>query len=131
MAFPSLGIYHASKWAMEGICESLSQEVSQFGIKTTLIEPGAYATDWSTSSASHSTSIDAYDGLRNAMRANGANMVFGDPNATADAILKVVDVENPPLRLFLGKFPLMMIEPIYNKRLETWKEWQEVSENAQ
>lgn len=131
MAFPSLGIYHASKWAMEGICESLSQEVSQFGIKTTLIEPAAYATDWSTSSASHSTSIDAYDGLRNAMRANGANMVFGDPNATAEAILKVVDVENPPLRLFLGKFPLMMIEPIYNKRLETWKEWQEVSENAQ
>ncbi|GAB2634917.1 SDR family NAD(P)-dependent oxidoreductase [Belliella aquatica] len=131
MAFPSLGIYHASKWAMEGICESLSQEVSQFGIKTTLIEPAAYATDWSTSSASHSISIDAYDGLRNAMRANGANMVFGDPNATAEAILKVVDVENPPLRLFLGKFPLMMIEPIYNKRLETWKEWQEVSENAQ
>lgn len=131
MAFPSLGIYHASKWAMEGICESLSQEVSQFGIKTTLIEPAAYATDWSTSSASHSTPIDAYDGLRNAMRANGANTVFGDPNATVDAILKVVDVENPPLRLFLGKLPLMMIEPTYNKRMETWKEWQEVSESAQ
>lgn len=131
MAFPSLSIYHASKWAMEGICESLAQEVAQFGIKTTLIEPAAYATDWATSSASHSTPIDAYNGLRDAMRANSANMTFGNPNATAEAILKVVDAEHPPLRLFLGKFPLMMIEPAYNKRLETWKEWKDVSENAQ
>jgi NADP-dependent 3-hydroxy acid dehydrogenase YdfG len=131
MAFPSLSIYHASKWAMEGICESLSQEVSQFGIKTTLIEPAAYATDWATSSASHSTPIDAYDALRDAMKANGASMLFGNPNATADAILKLVDAENPPLRLFLGKFPLMMVEPAYNRRLESWREWQSVSENAQ
>lgn len=131
MAFPSLSIYHASKWAMEGICESLSQEVSQFGIKTTLIEPAAYATDWATSSASHSRPIDAYDGLRDAMKADGESMLFGNPNATADAILKLVDAENPPLRLFLGKFPLMMVEPAYNRRLESWREWQSVSENAQ
>lgn len=131
MAFPSLSIYHASKWAVEGICESLSQEVSQFGIKTTLIEPAAYATDWATTSAIHSKPIDAYNGLRDAMIANSGSMVFGNPKATADAILKVVDAENPPLRLFLGKLPLMMIEPTYTKRLETWKEWREVSENAQ
>ncbi len=131
MAFPSLSIYHASKWAMEGICESLSQEVSQFGIKTTLIEPAAYATDWATTSATHSTPIDAYNGLRDAMSANSSNMAFGNPHATADAILKVVDSENPPLRLFLGKFPLMMVEPTYTKRIETWKEWREVSESAQ
>lgn len=130
MAFPSLSIYHASKWAVEGLCESLNQEVSQFGIKTTLIEPSAYATDWATASASHSEPIDAYNGLREAMMANSKNMAFGNPNATAVAILKVVDSENPPLRLFLGKLPLMMVEPTYNKRLETWKEWQDISENA-
>lgn len=131
MAFPSLSIYHASKWAVEGICESLNQEVAQFGIKTTLIEPGAFATEWSTSSASHSAPIAAYNGLREAMFANSGSMPMGDPTATAAAILTVVDAENPPLRLFLGKMPLMMIEPTYIKRLETWKEWQNVSENAQ
>jgi NAD(P)-dependent dehydrogenase (short-subunit alcohol dehydrogenase family) len=130
MAFPSLSIYHASKWAMEGICESLSQEVAQFGIKTTLIEPAAYATDWATASASHSQPIDAYNSLREAMMANSSSMSVGDPAATAGAILKLVDAENPPLRLFLGKLPLLMIEPTYSKRLETWKEWKEVSENA-
>ncbi|PTT76468.1 MULTISPECIES: SDR family oxidoreductase [unclassified Chryseobacterium] len=131
MAFPSLSIYHASKWAVEGICESLNQEVAQFGIKTTLIEPAAYATDWATTSASHSKPIEAYSTLRSAMLENSKNMSFGNPEATADAILKLTDAENPPLRLFLGSLPLMMIEPAYNKRLETWKEWKEVSENAQ
>lgn len=131
MAFPSLSIYHASKWAVEGLCESLNQEVAQFGIKTTLIEPAAYATAWGTASASHSKPIDAYNGLREAMSASRGSMPIGDPMATASAILKLVDAEHPPLRLFLGKLPLMMIEPTYNKRLETWKEWKEVSENAQ
>lgn len=131
MAFPSLGIYHASKWAVEGLCESLNQEVAQFGIKTTIIEPAAYATDWATASASHSKPIEIYNGLREAMYANSSKMPVGNPNATADAILKLVDSPNPPLRLFLGKLPLMMIEPTYNKRLETWKEWKEISENAQ
>lgn len=131
MAFPSLSIYHASKWAVEGLCESLNQEVSQFGIKTTLIEPAAYSTDWASASASHSKPLDAYKELREAMLENNKSMPFGDPNATATAILKLVESKNPPLRLFLGKLPLMMIEPAYNKRLETWKEWKEVSDNAQ
>lgn len=131
MAFPSLSIYHASKWAVEGICESLHQEVAQFGIKTTLIEPAAYATDWATASASHSQPIEAYSTLRTIMLENSKNMPFGNPDATAFAILKLVDTENPPLRLFLGSLPLMMIEPTYTKRLETWKQWQEVSANAQ
>jgi NAD(P)-dependent dehydrogenase (short-subunit alcohol dehydrogenase family) len=131
MAFPSLGIYHASKWAVEGICESLSQEVSQFGIKTTLVEPAAYATDWATASASHSKPLAAYNELRDAMAANSGSMAYGNPKATADAILKVVDAEHPPLRLFLGKLPLLMIEPTYMKRLDTWKEWSETSASAQ
>lgn len=131
MAFPSLSIYHASKWAVEGMCESLNQEVAQFGIKTTLVEPAAYATDWATASASHSEPIDAYNGLREAMLANRGNMSAGDPKATTSAILKLVDSNNPPLRLFLGKLPFMMIEPTYNARLETWKEWRYISENAE
>ncbi|AWM14676.1 short-chain dehydrogenase/reductase [Flavobacterium sediminis] len=131
MAFPSLSIYHASKWAVEGICESMNQEVAQFGIKTTLIEPAAYATEWATASASFSAPIEAYNGIREAMLAARGSLKAGDPNATADAILRVVDAANPPLRLFLGKLPLIMIEPTYNNRLETWKEWNEISANAE
>jgi NADP-dependent 3-hydroxy acid dehydrogenase YdfG len=131
MAFPSLSIYHASKWAVEGICESLNQEVSQFGIKTTLIEPAAYATDWASASASHSAPMEAYGGLREAIIANSGNMPMGNPDATADAILTVVYAANPPLRIFLGKMPFVLIEPTYQKRLETWNEWKNVSENAE
>lgn len=50
-AFPSLGGYHASKWALEGMTEALSQEVAGLGIKVTLVEPGGFATDWAGSSA--------------------------------------------------------------------------------
>lgn len=131
MAFPSLGIYHASKWAMEGLCESLSQEVAGFGIKTSLIEPAGYATDWGTSSAKHSTVISDYNDVRQALMANMGKMPMGNPYSTASAILQLADAENPPLRLFLGTVPFMMIEPTYNQRLATWKEWQAVSENAQ
>ena len=46
-AFPTVGIYHASKWALEGISQALSQEVAGFGIHVTLVEPGGFSTDWS------------------------------------------------------------------------------------
>ncbi|MGP8217409.1 MAG: hypothetical protein ACLQQ4_17710 [Bacteroidia bacterium] len=58
-------------------------------------------------------------------------MASGYPNATGEAILKLADAENPPLRMFLGAMPFEVIEPIYKKRFETWKVWQKVSEEAQ
>lgn len=129
--FPIFSIYHASKWGVEGMCESLSQEVAQFGINVTLIEPGGYSTDWSGSSAKHSQPIAAYDGLRNQIQENRKKSKPGDPDATADAILKVVDAEKPPLRLFLGSVGLQLVEPKYQERLATWHEWNDVSKAAQ
>lgn len=123
VAFPTLGIYHASKWAMEGLCESLSQEVQMFGIKVTLVEPGGYSTDWGSASALQSQSIDAYKPLAEAMQAQMAGIPLGNPNATAGAILKVIDAENPPLRLLLGEMTFNFIEPNHEQRLQTWKEW--------
>src|SRR5580704_17924675 len=63
-AFMNTGAYHASKWALEGFSQSLSLEVGRFGIKVTLVEPAGYSTDWSGSSAVHSTPLPAYDGAR-------------------------------------------------------------------
>lgn len=59
-AFPSIGVYHASKWALEGFSETLSQEVAGFGIAVTIVEPGGYATDWAGSSAVASAPHPAY-----------------------------------------------------------------------
>jgi NAD(P)-dependent dehydrogenase (short-subunit alcohol dehydrogenase family) len=126
-----LSAYHASKWAVEGLCEALSHEVGQFGIKVTLIEPAGYSTDWITSSAKHTKPMEIYNKLRESWLANRKTIPSGDPNATGEAILKLSDAENPPLRMFLGSVPFTIIEPIYKKRLDTWKEWQKVSEGAQ
>src|SRR3954447_1764453 len=63
-AFPNIGMYHASKWALEGLSQALAAEVADFGIHVTLIEPAGYSTDWSGSSARHATAHPAYDGVR-------------------------------------------------------------------
>ena len=60
------GAYHASKWALEGFSQSLSQEVAGSGIKVTLIEPNGYSTDWSGSSARHGAPLPVYDDIRDA-----------------------------------------------------------------
>jgi NADP-dependent 3-hydroxy acid dehydrogenase YdfG len=129
--FPGIGMYHISKWGVEALCDTLYQEVSCLGIKITLIEPGGYHTDWSTASAKHSEPIAAYEPVRDQRKNNAGKVKKGDPGATAEAILKIVDAEEPPLRLFLGNTPLKTIEPIYAKRLDEWREWKETSEQAQ
>jgi NAD(P)-dependent dehydrogenase (short-subunit alcohol dehydrogenase family) len=126
-AFPSLGGYHASKWALEGLTESLAQEVAAFGIKVTLVEPGGFATDWAGSSAVHATSIDAYQPMRDAMAARSSGAKQGDPKAAGPALLEVVDAENPPLRVLFGAQPTQLVKMLYANRLETWAEWEKVS----
>lgn len=130
-AFPTVGIYHASKWALEGFSQSLAQEVAGFGIHVTLVEPGGFSTDWSGPSASRSTELEAYADVRTAA-ANRPSVkdVPGDPLATRGAILKVVDAEHPPLRVFFGKNPLGVAEADYESRLKTWREWQPVALQA-
>jgi len=129
--FPGIGMYHISKWGVEAMCDALSQEVSSLGIKVTLIEPGGYDTDWSTASSKHSKPIAAYDEIREQRKNNSGKVKRGNPEATPEAILKVVDMDNPPLRLFLGNTPFKTIEPIYQRRIEEWRTWQDVSQKAQ
>jgi NAD(P)-dependent dehydrogenase (short-subunit alcohol dehydrogenase family) len=128
-AMANIGIYNASKWALEGLSQALAQEVADFGIKVTIIEPGGYATDWHGSSAKHATRNPAYDEARERVPGGGqrpARRGFtpGDPVASRRAVLAVVEAENPPLRLFLGEAPLSIATRDYESRLASWREWQ-------
>lgn len=129
-AFPLLGLYHASKWGLEGFSEALSQEVAPFGIKVTLIEPGRFDTDWAGSSAVQAAPISDYESFRDARAKRNKNMKSGDPAASSVAILKLVDAENPPLRLLLGEVATQMVPEIYEQRLKVWAEWSDVARAA-
>ncbi|OZD69244.1 short-chain dehydrogenase/reductase [Rhodococcus sp. 05-340-1] len=131
-AFPNVGAYHASKWALEGFSQALAQEVEDFGIHVTLIEPGGFSTDWSGPSAKKSTDIAAYDPVRDkAAKLRSARQATpGDPSATRSALLKVIDAEKPPLRVFFGDAPLQIATKDYESRLANWREWQPVAVEA-
>jgi NAD(P)-dependent dehydrogenase (short-subunit alcohol dehydrogenase family) len=131
-AFQNVGIYHASKWALEGFSQALAQEVESFGIHITLIEPGGFDTDWAGSSSRRAEQLPDYaaahaqaDAARSKRTAKS-----GDPKASAAAVLKIVDAEKPPLRVFFGELPLQLARADYESRLATWEEWQPVAVEA-
>jgi NAD(P)-dependent dehydrogenase (short-subunit alcohol dehydrogenase family) len=132
-AFPGLGLYHASKWALEGLSQALAGEIADFGVHVTLIEPGGYDTDWGGASAVRATPLPAYEATRQKIMEWRKSMQTkrGDPKATAKAIFAVVDAKDPPLRLFLGEGPLGLARNDYARRIETWEKWDEVSRAAQ
>ncbi|MEU5381382.1 MULTISPECIES: SDR family oxidoreductase [unclassified Streptomyces] len=130
MAFPNLGLYHASKWAVEAFSQSLALEVAPFGIHVTIVEPTGYSTDWSGDSAVNATPIDVYEPARAARAARVKPGMVGDPTATREAILAIVDADEPPLRVFFGRGQVERIEEEYGKRLETWHAWKDLSERA-
>jgi len=132
VTMPLIGYYCSSKWAFEAIHESLAAEVKPFGIKVTIIEPGAYATEFgSPSSGKFSAGLDVYEDLRRQIFERVRSMERGDPNATPEAIFKIVDTENPPLRFFLGSQNLPWVRAAYAERLATWEAWESVSNSAQ
>jgi NAD(P)-dependent dehydrogenase (short-subunit alcohol dehydrogenase family) len=130
-AFPSLGGYHASKWALEGLSESLAQELAGTGVHVTLVEPGGFSTDWAGSSAVHAKPNPAYDHIRQAMSELRGDAEQGDPTAAGPALLQVVDADEPPLRVLFGSQPTQIVQHVYNQRLQTWSDWERVSHAAQ
>jgi len=123
----STGIYSASKFAVEGFSETLASEVKQFGINVTLLEPNGYASNiWHTGITSES--LPHYDEIKKAF-AESEN-IFGKVEATAPAIVNLVENENPPLRLLLGKIALPFVKQSYEQKLENWEKWNAVSVEA-
>ncbi len=132
VTMPVIGYYCSSKWAFEAIHESLAAEVKPFGIKVTIIEPGGYDTEFgSPESLKIAAGLDIYADMKARLFKGLKTMERGDPKATPEAIFKVVDAENPPLRLFLGSHNLPWVRAAYAERLETWEAWESVSNSAQ
>jgi NAD(P)-dependent dehydrogenase (short-subunit alcohol dehydrogenase family) len=131
-AFPTVGLYHASKWGLEAFSQSLAAEVAGFGVKVTIVEPTGYTTDWSGPSAVRAERLAAYEPVWERIdEAFGAiRYRRGDPQATGPAILEIVDAENPPLRVFFGDGPLEVIRAEYARRIAGWEEWAELSVRA-
>jgi NAD(P)-dependent dehydrogenase (short-subunit alcohol dehydrogenase family) len=137
IAAPLGGGYHASKWALEALNDSLAQEVAGFGIKVTLVEPGGFATRPGGGKPDILTDhVQAernpiYDGHRQRLAEYGKQTTAGDPAAAAQALLKIVDSDNPPLRVFFGPQGYQVIQQVYADRLKTWADWQDLSVEAQ
>ncbi|QFY06276.1 SDR family NAD(P)-dependent oxidoreductase [Nonomuraea phyllanthi] len=135
IAMPLGGAYHASKWALEGLNEALAGEVAEFGVKVTIIEPGGFATRRGKNpdplANGHMAQTDpAYDALRSRLGAVAGKQPAGDPAAAAQALLKLVDSDNPPLRVLFGQGFYPMIQQAYADRLKTWSDWQDLSAEA-
>lgn len=112
-AFPGVGIYNGSKFALEGISEALAKEVKPFGINVTIVEPGSFRTDWAGRSMVRvDNPIDDYASTAGAFRQSLARRngkQDGDPKKAADAIIMAVEAQDPPLRLLLGPDALRLV----------------------
>ncbi|MCX8281243.1 oxidoreductase [Phyllobacterium sp. 0TCS1.6C] len=132
--FPAVGFYNGTKFAVEGLSESLSKEVAHLGIKVLIVEPSGFRTDWAGRSANEAPqTIDDYKASAGermkALREQSGNQP-GDPVRAAQAIVKAVEADKPPLRLLLGK---MAFDGAHEKIAEMQRDfeaWAETSVGA-
>lgn len=129
--FPSTGLYSASKFALEGMSEALAAEAARFGVKVTIVQPGGYWTDLYTNSRA-ATPNPAYDPLREELVRQWADgSIDSEPRLAAEALMTLVDSDDPPLRLLLGSMVYDVAFDISKRRMETWAAWEEVSRTAE
>jgi NAD(P)-dependent dehydrogenase (short-subunit alcohol dehydrogenase family) len=131
---PGLGIYNASKHALEGFTEALYHEVKPLGIKVTIIEPGPFRTDWAgSSSVTAKTEIKDYSetaGVRVRTIHGYSGRQPGDPVKAADAIIAIANTDNPPLRLPLGKDAITAVREKLQWVEKEINDWEELSLNT-
>jgi NAD(P)-dependent dehydrogenase (short-subunit alcohol dehydrogenase family) len=130
---PGMGAYQTAKFAVEGFSEVLNAEVKPLGIKVTIVEPGGFRTDWGGSSMATSTVGPDYEGTVGAMNRFRESTVAtwrGDPTRAADILLKVVDLDDPPLRLLLGDGAVQSADKSSRERAAEAEQWAEVSRSA-
>ena len=128
---PVLGLYAASKFAVEGLSESLAAEVKGFGVKVSIIEPAGFDTEWGSSSSAHTVAMAEYNDVKANHQAGIPPDFRGAASGTTEAMLKLIDSVNPPLRLLLGKYANMLVKKEYANRNTEWDAWLETTLAAQ
>jgi NAD(P)-dependent dehydrogenase (short-subunit alcohol dehydrogenase family) len=132
-AFPSLSGYHAAKFAVEGFSESLAQEIGPLGLKLTLVEPGGFRTDWAGASMAYAKPMAAYapvmDTIRGYMQRHSGQQA-GDPRKAAKAILQLVEMKEPPLRLPLGNDAMAILRHGYKTSVEELERWADLTKST-
>ncbi|WP_405430394.1 SDR family oxidoreductase [Micromonospora sp. NBC_00617] len=129
--FPSTGMYSASKFALEGMSEALAMEAAAFDIKLSIVQPGGYWTDLYTS-LSATTPMEAYAPLRAELERQWAEgSIDSEPRLAAEALLRLVDSDDPPLRLLLGSMVYDLAFDVSRRRMDTWAGWEQVSRAAE
>jgi NAD(P)-dependent dehydrogenase (short-subunit alcohol dehydrogenase family) len=131
ITFPGLSYYHGSKFALEGISESLGKEVKDLGIKVTAVEPGGFRTDWAGRSMVRAArSIGDYDPIIEPIRKRRMELSgrqVGDPNKAAQAMLKVALSDTPPAHLLLGSDAIRLVEEKIKSLQADFDAWKSVS----
>lgn len=134
MAVPGMSAYCASKFAVEGMLESLRKEVSQFGIHVTAVEPGSFRTDWAGRSMTRTTrEIADYDALFDPIRearvaASGRQL--GNPEKAAAAVLSILDLPRPPAHLVLGSDALRLVGVARAEVDDDIRQWEQLSRST-
>jgi len=135
-AFPLTGIYHASKWALEGLSETLRQEVEPFGIKVLMVEPSGFRTDWAGSSMDRAEPIGAYQQIdqiaqrRASQQEENNGSQPGNPDLAAQALLATLNRDDPPFRLLLGNIAYDVAVDRYETRLKEFRAGEQVARGA-
>jgi NAD(P)-dependent dehydrogenase (short-subunit alcohol dehydrogenase family) len=134
MGFAATGYYHATKFAVEGLSESLAVEGAPLGIKVTIVEPGPFRTDWAGRSIIESPTViedyaDTAGRRRIETRERSGNQV-GDPVRGAEAVITAVSSERPPLRLLLGAPALNMARSKLDTMRANFEAWADVTLSA-
>lgn len=128
ITMPGLGYYHGSKFALEGISETLAQEVRHLGIRVTAVEPGAFRTDWAGRSMVRAARAladydEVFDPIRRRRQSNIGRQP-GDPAKAARAILGLIGLEKPPMHLVLGSDAIRMVREklrLLSAELDAWE----------
>ena len=130
---PGMGLYNGSKYALEGIFEALAPEVAPLGIRVTIVEPGAFRTQFAGTSMKLTKNLAAYDataGQTKRMFSTLTGTQPGDPVKGAKAIVALVDSENPPLRLVLGNAGLQRVRTKLEAFQKLLTEWEPVTRSV-
>lgn len=133
LAMAGLSGYQSAKFAVEGLSEAVAQEVAPLGIKLTIVEPGGFNTDWSGSSMGYAKPMPAYARTVGALSEHMKSfpgLGLGDPRRGAAAILALVDMPNPPLRLPLGSDAFFLLGRSYQGSIDEMARLEELTKST-